>query len=148
MYVYGGLVAKSCPTMLLRLWNSPGKNSGVGCYSLLQGIFPTQSWNPSLLHYREILYCLSHQESLISISISIYLSICIYLSIYIYKTLQPVIYVYKTLRPIITVYTFFSIDFVWGHKTSLNILRKLALLHTYLWTEWSFTQKAITKYNF
>ena len=23
-------------------WNSPGKNTGVGCHSLLQGIFPTQ----------------------------------------------------------------------------------------------------------
>ena len=24
------------------LWDSPGKNTGVGCYFLLQGIFPTQ----------------------------------------------------------------------------------------------------------
>ena len=23
-------------------WNSPGKNTGVGCHALLQGIFPTQ----------------------------------------------------------------------------------------------------------
>ena len=26
--------------------NSPGKNSGVGCHFLLQGIFPTQGLNP------------------------------------------------------------------------------------------------------
>ena len=26
---------------LLYLWNSPGKNTGVGCHFLLQGIFPT-----------------------------------------------------------------------------------------------------------
>ena len=26
-----------------------GKNTGVGCHSLLQGIFPTQGWNPHLL---------------------------------------------------------------------------------------------------
>ena len=32
----------------------------VSC-SLLQGIFPTQESNPGLLHYRQILYCLSHQ---------------------------------------------------------------------------------------
>ena len=30
------------PARLLCLWNSPGKNSGVGCQALLQGIFLTQ----------------------------------------------------------------------------------------------------------
>ena len=30
------------PTRLLCLWDSPGKNTGVGCHFLLQGIFPTQ----------------------------------------------------------------------------------------------------------
>ena len=40
----------------------PGKNAGVGSQSFLQGIFPTQSWNPNLLHCRQILYHLSHQE--------------------------------------------------------------------------------------
>jgi len=30
--------------------DSPGKNTGVGCHALLQGIFPTQGWNPGLLH--------------------------------------------------------------------------------------------------
>ena len=29
--------------------------------SLLQGIFPTQEWNPGLLHCRWILYQLSHK---------------------------------------------------------------------------------------
>ena len=41
-------------------WNSPGKNTGVGCYSLLQVIFPTQGSN---LHCRQILYHLNHQGS-------------------------------------------------------------------------------------
>ena len=36
-------------------WDSPGKDTGVGSLSLLQGIFPTQGWNPGLLHYRPIL---------------------------------------------------------------------------------------------
>ena len=31
-------------------WDFQGKNTGVGCPFLLQGIFPTQGWNPSLLH--------------------------------------------------------------------------------------------------
>ena len=44
--------------------DSPGKNTGVGCHALLQGIFPTQGSSPALLHCRQILYCLSHQGSL------------------------------------------------------------------------------------
>ena len=40
--------------------NSPDKNTGVGCHSLLQGIFPTQESNLSLLHCRQILYHLSY----------------------------------------------------------------------------------------
>ena len=47
-------------------WNSLGQNTGVGSLSLLQGIFPTQGLNPGLLHYRQILYQLSHKRSLIS----------------------------------------------------------------------------------
>ena len=31
-------------------WDSPAKNTGVGCHALLQGIFPTQRLNPRLLH--------------------------------------------------------------------------------------------------
>ena len=42
--------------------NSPGKNTGVDCHSLLQGIFLTQEANLDLLHCRQILYHLSHQE--------------------------------------------------------------------------------------
>ena len=45
------------------LWNSPGKNTGVGCHSLFQRIFLTQGSNLSLLHCRWILYHLSHQGS-------------------------------------------------------------------------------------
>ena len=44
----------------------PGKpkNTGVGSLSLLQGIFPTQGSNPGLLHYRRVLYQLSHKGSI------------------------------------------------------------------------------------
>ena len=38
------------PTRLLCPWDSPGKNTGVGCPALLQRIFLTQRWNPCLLH--------------------------------------------------------------------------------------------------
>ena len=40
-------------------WYSPGKNTGVGCHSLLQGIFSTQGSNLSLPHCRQIFYHLS-----------------------------------------------------------------------------------------
>ena len=43
--------------------DSPGKNTGGGCYALLQGIFPIQGSNPGLPHCRWILYCLIHQGS-------------------------------------------------------------------------------------
>ena len=39
----------------------PGKNTGLGSHSLLQGIFPTQGSNPWLLHCRQILHCLHIQ---------------------------------------------------------------------------------------
>ena len=39
-------------------------NTGVGCHSLLQGIFLTQGLNLGLLHCRKILHRLSHQGSL------------------------------------------------------------------------------------
>ena len=48
---------------LLCPWNSPGKNTGVGCHALLHGIFLTQGSNLGLLHCRQILYHLSHQGS-------------------------------------------------------------------------------------
>ena len=49
------------PARLLCPWNSEGRNTGVGCHALLQGIFPSQGSNPGLLNYRQILYCVSHQ---------------------------------------------------------------------------------------
>ena len=63
------LVTESCPTLCnpmncrARLpcpWNSPGENTGVGYFSLLQGIFPMQGLNPGLLNCRQILYHLGH----------------------------------------------------------------------------------------
>ena len=59
---HGSMVANpQQPSRLLCPWNSPGKNTGVGCHSLLQRIFPTKGSNPGL-HCRQILYHLSHRE--------------------------------------------------------------------------------------
>ena len=51
------------PHRLYSPWNSPGQNTGVSSHFLLQGIFPTQGSNPGLLHWRQILYQMSHQGS-------------------------------------------------------------------------------------
>ena len=51
------------PTRLLCPCNSPGNNTLVGCHSFLQGFFPTQGSNPSLLHCRQILYYRGYQRS-------------------------------------------------------------------------------------
>ena len=40
------------PTRLLCPCDSPGKNTGVGCHALLQGIFLIQWWNLCLLHWQ------------------------------------------------------------------------------------------------
>ena len=45
---------------LLSPWDPPGKNIGVGCHSLLQGIILTQGLNSHLPQCRQILYYLSH----------------------------------------------------------------------------------------
>ena len=43
LFVTHGHARLLCP------WNLPGKNTGVGCHFLLQGIFQTQELNPHLL---------------------------------------------------------------------------------------------------
>ena len=48
--------------LLCSPWNSPGKNAGVGCHSLLQ-IFLYQGLNLGLPRCRQIVYHLSHQGS-------------------------------------------------------------------------------------
>ena len=52
---------------LLCPWVYPGKNTGVGCHTLLQGIFPTQGSNMQLLRppqCRRILYRWATREAL------------------------------------------------------------------------------------
>ena len=51
---------------LLCPWDSPSKNTGVGCRALLQGIFLAQALNSYLLHCRQILYLLNPSGSPLS----------------------------------------------------------------------------------
>ena len=67
------LVTQSCPTLCGPMdysppgssvhGDSPGKNIGVGCHALLQGIFPAQGSNPCILHRQADSLPLSHQGS-------------------------------------------------------------------------------------
>ena len=67
------LVLKWCPTLCDTPWtvahqgppsgDSPGKNTGVGCQFLLQGIFLTQGTNPGLPHCRWIYHPRATREA-------------------------------------------------------------------------------------
>ena len=67
------LLLKSCPTLLwphawkptrlLCPWDFPGKNTGVGCHFLLQGIFLTQRFNLCPLYWQADSLPLSHLGS-------------------------------------------------------------------------------------
>ena len=76
VYVCVFSVAQSCPALCNSMDCSlpgcavhgvfPGKNIGVGCHFLFQGIFLTQGLNSHLLrllHGQQILYQLRHPES-------------------------------------------------------------------------------------
>ena len=66
-------VTQSCPALCdpmdhsppgpLCPWNSPGKNTGVGCNIFLQEIFPTQGLNLHLWHWQADSIPLSHLGS-------------------------------------------------------------------------------------
>ena len=54
------------PARLLCPWDFPGKNTGMDCHFILQGIFPTQGSNSRLfhlLHWQVDSLPLSHLES-------------------------------------------------------------------------------------
>ena len=51
------------PIKLFCPWDFPGKDTGVGCHFLLQGIVLTQGSNQGLLHCCQILYRLSYEKN-------------------------------------------------------------------------------------
>ena len=77
------LVTQSCPNLPNPMdcnplgssvhGGSPGKNTGMGCHAILQGIFLTQKLNWSLLHCRQILNQLSYPGSIFNPYICIYI---------------------------------------------------------------------------
>ena len=80
-------------------WDSPGKNTGVGCHFLLQEIVPTQRMNLcllQLLHCRQFLYHWAmrkpyththiHTHTCLYVCICVCICICVCMCICIYKT--------------------------------------------------------------
>ena len=72
------------PTRLLCPRDSPGKNTGVGCHSFFQVIFPTQGLNLCLLHWQVDSLPLSHLGRPVACVFPIYYLIipCVYYTVY------------------------------------------------------------------
>ena len=69
-------IARQAP----RHWDSPGKNTEVGCHFLLQGIFLTQGSNPHLTSSctgRRILYHKGHLESSQPLCVCEWVCVCV-----------------------------------------------------------------------
>ena len=79
-------------------WNSPGKNTGVDCHFLLQGIFPTQGLNLSLLHCWQILYHLSHQGNIETVNLALILKSQVRMCSFVFA-LQPSSVIYSYHKP-------------------------------------------------
>ena len=133
IYIYGGdLVAKSWPTLvtpwsvparLLCPWNSPGKNTGVGCHFLLQGIFliKTQRSNWCLLHCKQSPALkvsslqLSHQGFHIYTEY-LYIFVHIYVQMYVYMYVCICIYTYVYMCVCVYIYTYVSHLYLFLHR--------------------------------
>ena len=73
LHLFGSMCAKSVSHVrlfatqwtitLLCPWNFPGKNTGVGCHFLFQGLFPTQRLKLHLLHCQVYFLSLYHPGS-------------------------------------------------------------------------------------
>ena len=90
VYIYIHIRKHECQVTFPRLlcaWDSPGKNTGVGCHFLLQGVFPTQGLNPCLLrllHWQADSLLSTTWEAHINyteIYTHIYMSICMFVQL-------------------------------------------------------------------
>ena len=85
------------PASFLCPWGSPGKNTGMGCHFLLQGIFPTQGLNLCLLHWQEDSLPLSHQGNLYYVN-STDVCVCVFKGLYLSQYCLPnCIFCYPTI---------------------------------------------------
>ena len=135
LYAYAVLclVSQSCPTLCNPMdcslpgssvhGDSPGKITGVGCHALLQGTFPTQGSNPSLLpllHWQVGSLPLvppGESFSWLSLSLHIYICVCVYIYMYMYICMCRYIYGYVYVYGYVYIYIYICICmYVWKWK--------------------------------
>ena len=109
------------PIKLLCPWKSLSKNTGVGCHSLLQGIFLTQEQNLCLPPCRQILHCLSHQ-GLRSINLS---------QLLIWSQFKMLAFQKYYINGIIQCIVFWELDFFLHSIFPLRSIQDVACIHMY-----------------
>ena len=124
-YAYMFSLVRFCnpmePTRLLCPWDFPGKNTGVGCHFLLQGIFLTQGSNPRLLH---LLHWQVDSLPLNHMGSPAYIKVCIrWLFSSIYRRAWCHKIEYLELSPV-----WISLDCGGGEETPVSL--SLSALHT------------------
>ena len=79
-------------------WDSPGKNTGVGCHSLLQRIFLIKGSNPRLLHQQAILSHCATWEALYAVKINaqVHSFVCGYLVSFVQETIHSPLCIFVT----------------------------------------------------
>ena len=66
-------------------WHFPGKNTGVGCHDLFQGILPKQGSNPGLSHCRQFLTVWATREAHIYADIALIIHHSVYDTMTVYS---------------------------------------------------------------
>ena len=137
------------PARLHRPWNFPGKNAGVGCHFLLQGIFPTQGLNTGSPALQADSLPLSQLGSLAIAILKLVGSImCVIMMYMVWWMLVCIMYLISTCLFFVInriVLLFFQIVFLWLFYSKKQCLT-LTFTHTHAfkdisnaggWKEWS-----------
>ena len=116
-------------TRLLYPWDSPGKNTGVSCHFLLQGIFLTQELNPHLLCPKmvggffttEPLGKLLHLNT---VQFKYIFTIHIYTHNFVYIHIHMHVYVYTHVCVCVYIYIYFFFFFLADQQKSLSLTKQ------------------------
>ena len=131
------------PHGLYNPWTPPGQDTGVGSLSLLHRIFPTQASNADLLHWRWILYQLSHKGNPKQVLILLFsltpilpfflLLVCLFLS----SSFLNNDIISSSVRPVFCFHNLLECFSSWVHK-------ELDMTQWLNWTElWKFLDKRL-----
>ena len=99
-------------------WDSPGKNTGVGCHALLQGIFPI-----FLLYHIQIKTWTERNRRF---KVSFYFAIKKWLQVYISGINSVFLIKFKKYFPIAQL---FSVPYIWSYISNCRFFIKVILSH-------------------